>query len=94
MNARYSTDVEYGFTTLYTPNYGICHNICGTLNISFVVDREPGVRERHHITVKRPKYARIPFHSRIIGTHTYTRIKILLRANRNAPGILGVHGTP
>ncbi len=39
MNTRYSTFVEYGFTTLYTPNHGICHNICGTLNISFVVDR-------------------------------------------------------
>ena len=84
MNTRYSTFVEYGFTTLYTPNHGICHNICGTLNISFVVDRVSDVSKRHHNAGKHPKYARIHLHSRITAVHTSSRIKILLRENREA----------
>ncbi len=85
MNTRYSTDVEYGFTTLYTPNYGICHNICGTLNISFVVDRGSGVPDRHHNTGKRPEFTWIPVHSRITAFHWFMRIKTLLRKKRKAP---------
>ncbi len=84
MNARYSTIVEYGFTTLYTPNHGICHNICGTLNISFVVDRVSDVPKRHYNAGMRPKYARIHLHSRITAVHTSQRIKILLRENQGA----------
>ncbi|SAI88984.1 hypothetical protein MBBA_2138 [Methanoculleus bourgensis] len=93
MNARYSTDVEYGFTTLYTPNYGICHNICGTLNISFAVDRVSDVSKRHHNAGKRPEYARIQIHSRITAVHTSPRIKTLLREYRRVRVEEGAPGT-
>ena len=79
MNARYSTDVEYGFTTLYTPNYGICHNICGTHIISFVVDRGSAVSKRHYNTGKCTKCVGIHLHTLIIAVHTSLRIKILPR---------------
>ena len=85
MNTRYSTDVEYGFTTLYTPNHGICHNICGTLNISFVVDRVSDAHNRHRNAGNRPEYARLLHLSRITRIHTSARIKTLLRPNPGAP---------